>query len=164
MKNVKDQTETKTAPCVLLYLPTTFDLFPQIHSLRSSSDPTTPNSSLSFPFTELRFVVGKDQSKETEDEGGRPVVRCREEVEGRSMTKYAEFFDMGVRIVARFHSHCPQTARMYYKPPPTSFDADEPPAPEAASRHSPPPPPATFSEWPKAEPTPHGLIFTPFED
>ncbi|URE18954.1 hypothetical protein MUK42_12029 [Musa troglodytarum] len=25
--------------------------------------------------------------------------------------------DMGVRIAARFHSHCPQTARMYYKPP-----------------------------------------------
>ncbi|KAG6533538.1 hypothetical protein ZIOFF_007413 [Zingiber officinale] len=28
------------------------------------------------------------------------------------MTKYAEFFDMGVRIAARFHSHCPQTARI----------------------------------------------------
>ncbi|XP_042409817.1 zyxin-like [Zingiber officinale] len=80
------------------------------------------------------------------------------------MTKYAEFFDMGVRIAARFHSHCPQTARMYYKPPPTSFDADEPPAPEAARRHRPPPPPATFSEWPEAESTPHGLVFTPFED
>ena len=24
---------------------------------------------------------------------------------------------MGVRVAARFHSHCPQTARMYYKPP-----------------------------------------------
>lgn len=28
-----------------------------------------------------------------------------------------EMLDLGVRIVARFHSHCPQTARMYYKPP-----------------------------------------------
>uniref|UniRef100_A0A5K0UVN2 Uncharacterized protein n=1 Tax=Nymphaea colorata TaxID=210225 RepID=A0A5K0UVN2_9MAGN len=27
--------------------------------------------------------------------------------------------DMGVRIAARFHSHCPQTACMYYKPPAT---------------------------------------------
>ncbi|KAF3324411.1 hypothetical protein FCM35_KLT11878 [Carex littledalei] len=36
------------------------------------------------------------------------------------MVKYAELLDMGVRIAARFHSHCPQTARMYYKPPSTS--------------------------------------------
>ncbi|CAN6444835.1 unnamed protein product [Victoria cruziana] len=35
------------------------------------------------------------------------------------MGKYVEMLDMGVRIAARFHSHCPQTARMYYKPPPT---------------------------------------------
>ncbi|KAF6162621.1 hypothetical protein GIB67_003167 [Kingdonia uniflora] len=33
------------------------------------------------------------------------------------MSKYVEMLDTGVRIVARFHSHCPQTARMYYKPP-----------------------------------------------
>lgn len=33
------------------------------------------------------------------------------------MGKYVEMLDMGVRIAARFHSHCPQTARMYYKPP-----------------------------------------------
>ncbi|KAJ8622699.1 hypothetical protein MRB53_031228 [Persea americana] len=33
------------------------------------------------------------------------------------MGKYVEMLDLGVRIVARFHSHCPQTARMYYKPP-----------------------------------------------
>ncbi|KAF7080581.1 hypothetical protein CFC21_084634 [Triticum aestivum] len=33
------------------------------------------------------------------------------------MSKYVELLDMGVRIAARFHSHCPQTARMYYKPP-----------------------------------------------
>ncbi|OEL31169.1 hypothetical protein BAE44_0007813 [Dichanthelium oligosanthes] len=30
---------------------------------------------------------------------------------------------MGVRIAARFHSHCPQTARMYYKQPQTSYAA-----------------------------------------
>ncbi|KAH7650599.1 SGNH hydrolase-type esterase domain-containing protein [Dioscorea alata] len=35
------------------------------------------------------------------------------------MGKYVELLDMGVRIAARFHSHCPQTARMYYKPPST---------------------------------------------
>ncbi|KAM3314950.1 hypothetical protein ACQJBY_033609 [Aegilops geniculata] len=33
------------------------------------------------------------------------------------MGKYVELLDMGVRITARFHSHCPQTARMYYHPP-----------------------------------------------
>ncbi|KAF8675429.1 hypothetical protein HU200_014385 [Digitaria exilis] len=35
------------------------------------------------------------------------------------MSRYVEMLDMGVRIAARFHSHCPQTARMYYKPPHT---------------------------------------------
>ncbi|KAI3991456.1 hypothetical protein MKX01_000543 [Papaver californicum] len=33
------------------------------------------------------------------------------------MGKYIEILDLGVRIVARFHSHCPHTARMYYHPP-----------------------------------------------
>ncbi|KAK9154864.1 hypothetical protein Sjap_002344 [Stephania japonica] len=33
------------------------------------------------------------------------------------MSKYVEMLDAGVRIVARFHSHCPQTGRMYYHPP-----------------------------------------------
>ncbi|KAF9622680.1 hypothetical protein IFM89_032601 [Coptis chinensis] len=33
------------------------------------------------------------------------------------MGKYVEMLDTGARIVARFHSHCPQTAQMYYKPP-----------------------------------------------
>ena len=37
--------------------------------------------------------------------------------QARSMGKYVELLDMGVRIAARFHSHCPQTARMYYHPP-----------------------------------------------
>ncbi|GFY92224.1 hypothetical protein Acr_08g0006200 [Actinidia rufa] len=34
------------------------------------------------------------------------------------MAKYAELLDAGIRMAARFHSHCPQTARMYYHPPP----------------------------------------------
>ncbi|KAH6765891.1 hypothetical protein C2S52_016874 [Perilla frutescens var. hirtella] len=33
------------------------------------------------------------------------------------MGKYLELLDAGVRIACRFHSHCPQTARMYYHPP-----------------------------------------------
>lgn len=33
------------------------------------------------------------------------------------MGKYAEILDAGVRIAARFHSHCPHTARLYYHPP-----------------------------------------------
>ncbi|KAG8062487.1 hypothetical protein GUJ93_ZPchr0003g18140 [Zizania palustris] len=39
------------------------------------------------------------------------------------MSRYVEMLDMGVRIAARFHSHCPQTARMYYKPPQTAATA-----------------------------------------
>ncbi|KAJ3700002.1 hypothetical protein LUZ61_003707 [Rhynchospora tenuis] len=39
--------------------------------------------------------------------------------------KYMELLDMGARIVARFHSHCPQTARMYYKPPQTPADCTD---------------------------------------
>lgn len=34
--------------------------------------------------------------------------------------KYLELLDAGVRIAVRFHSHCPQTARLYYKPPTTT--------------------------------------------
>ncbi|KAF8043968.1 hypothetical protein BT93_A2064 [Corymbia citriodora subsp. variegata] len=33
------------------------------------------------------------------------------------MGKYVELLDLGVRMAARFHSHCPQTARLYYHPP-----------------------------------------------
>ncbi|KAI3839105.1 hypothetical protein MKW92_035028 [Papaver armeniacum] len=33
------------------------------------------------------------------------------------MGKYIEMLDFRVRIAARFHSHCPHTARMYYHPP-----------------------------------------------
>ncbi|CAN0917321.1 hypothetical protein LINGRAHAP2_LOCUS30224 [Linum grandiflorum] len=28
-----------------------------------------------------------------------------------------EILDVAARIVVRFHSHCPQTAQMYYHPP-----------------------------------------------
>ncbi|KAL4376231.1 hypothetical protein GQ457_02G040660 [Hibiscus cannabinus] len=36
------------------------------------------------------------------------------------MGKYMELLDAGVRAIARFHSHCPQTTRLYYHPPPSS--------------------------------------------
>ncbi|KAA8517099.1 hypothetical protein F0562_017392 [Nyssa sinensis] len=42
--------------------------------------------------------------------------------ERTEMGKYVEMLDLGVRIAARFHSHCPQTARMYYRPPSNSGD------------------------------------------
>ena len=42
---------------------------------------------------------------------------------GPEMSRYVEMLDLGVRIAARFHSHCPQTARMYYKPPSATDDA-----------------------------------------
>ncbi|XAR54378.1 hypothetical protein NMG60_11029475 [Bertholletia excelsa] len=38
------------------------------------------------------------------------------------MSKYMELLDAGVRMAARFHSHCPQTARLYYHPPANSKD------------------------------------------
>ncbi|KAF5737692.1 hypothetical protein HS088_TW13G00580 [Tripterygium wilfordii] len=38
------------------------------------------------------------------------------------MGKYMELLDAGVRIAARFHSHCPHTARLYYHPPCNSDD------------------------------------------
>nr|GLL40917.1 hypothetical protein A4A49_25276 [Ipomoea trifida] len=33
------------------------------------------------------------------------------------MGKYVALLDAGVRMAARFNSHCPQTSRMYYHPP-----------------------------------------------
>ncbi|KAH7527882.1 hypothetical protein FEM48_Zijuj05G0013600 [Ziziphus jujuba var. spinosa] len=39
------------------------------------------------------------------------------------MAKFVELLDVGVRMAARFHSHCPQTSRMYYHPP-TDSSAD----------------------------------------
>ncbi|KAH0730882.1 hypothetical protein KY285_001792 [Solanum tuberosum] len=33
------------------------------------------------------------------------------------MGKYIELLDAGIRIAARFNSHCPQTSRIYYHPP-----------------------------------------------
>ncbi|CAN6281512.1 unnamed protein product [Urochloa humidicola] len=44
------------------------------------------------------------------------------------MSRYVEMLDMGVRVAARFHSHCPQTARMYYKPPQTQPATTSPPS------------------------------------
>ncbi|KAL0429235.1 UNVERIFIED_CONTAM: hypothetical protein Sradi_0549500 [Sesamum radiatum] len=37
--------------------------------------------------------------------------------EGQNMGRYSELLDLSLRIFSRFHSHCPQTARMYYHPP-----------------------------------------------
>ncbi|KAM3323442.1 hypothetical protein P3S67_004593 [Capsicum chacoense] len=42
------------------------------------------------------------------------------------MAKYEELFDVGIRIVARFNFHCPQTSRMYYHPPtPNKLDEQQ---------------------------------------
>ncbi|KAE8715008.1 Detected protein of unknown function [Hibiscus syriacus] len=38
--------------------------------------------------------------------------------------KYKELLEAGVRVAARFHSHCPQTGRLYYHPPPNSDHCD----------------------------------------
>ncbi|KAH7853762.1 hypothetical protein Vadar_006306 [Vaccinium darrowii] len=42
------------------------------------------------------------------------------------MGKYLEILDLGVRIAARFHSHCPHTARLYYHPPSNTDDHHDP--------------------------------------
>jgi len=39
------------------------------------------------------------------------------------MGKFVELLDVGVRMAARFHAHCPQTARLYYHPP-SDHDGD----------------------------------------
>ncbi|KAJ7949211.1 Pituitary adenylate cyclase-activating polypeptide type I receptor like [Quillaja saponaria] len=36
--------------------------------------------------------------------------------------KVVELLDQGVRIAARFHSHCSQTGRMWYHPPPANSE------------------------------------------
>lgn len=42
------------------------------------------------------------------------------------MGKYVELLDAGIRIAARFNSHCPQTSRMYYHPPtPNKLDEQQ---------------------------------------
>ncbi|RWR93765.1 hypothetical protein CKAN_02303800 [Cinnamomum micranthum f. kanehirae] len=46
-------------------------------------------------------------------------------VENTDMGKYVELLDAGLRIVARFQSHCPQTARMYYKPPASNGNSNK---------------------------------------
>ncbi|KAL9687449.1 hypothetical protein QQ045_031852 [Rhodiola kirilowii] len=40
--------------------------------------------------------------------------------------RYVEMLDAGVRAVARFHSHCPQTASMYYHPPRNTEEKQQP--------------------------------------
>lgn len=45
-----------------------------------------------------------------------PVRRNLERESSVTMGKYTEILD-AFRIVCRVHSHCPQTARMYYHPP-----------------------------------------------
>lgn len=49
------------------------------------------------------------------------------------MSKFVELLDVGVRIAARFHSHCPQTGRMYYHPPANSDDNHHHHSPGCAS-------------------------------
>ncbi|TVU44550.1 hypothetical protein EJB05_03995, partial [Eragrostis curvula] len=41
-------------------------------------------------------------------------------VGGRYARVCGEVLDAGVRIAIRSYTHCPQTARMYYKPPATT--------------------------------------------
>ena len=45
------------------------------------------------------------------------ILHNKKHEERGDMRKFIEMLDAGVRIAARFHSHCPQTARLYYKPP-----------------------------------------------
>ncbi|KAL2234161.1 UNVERIFIED_CONTAM: hypothetical protein Sindi_1148300 [Sesamum indicum] len=42
---------------------------------------------------------------------------------GQNMGRYSELLDVTLRIFSRFHSHCPQTARMYYHPPAAHKDS-----------------------------------------
>ncbi|TVU44551.1 hypothetical protein EJB05_03996, partial [Eragrostis curvula] len=46
-------------------------------------------------------------------------MRIKVPVGGRYARVCGEVLDAGVRIAVRSYTHCPQTARMYYKPPAT---------------------------------------------
>ena len=61
----------------------------------------SPFSSVCFPFPRITYV------------------------ENTEMGKYVALLDAGVRIMARFQSHCPQTARMYYKPPASNGNSNK---------------------------------------
>nr|XP_009761558.1 PREDICTED: uncharacterized protein LOC104213716 [Nicotiana sylvestris] len=41
------------------------------------------------------------------------------------MGKYVELLDAGIRMAARFNSHCPQTSRLYYHPPSNHEDQQQ---------------------------------------
>lgn len=69
-----------------------------------------------FPRNIREIQEREGKEKACLEEKGRIIYTQR----SRDMGKYMEILDVGVRIVARFHSHCPQTARMYYHPPPNS--------------------------------------------
>ncbi|KAH0782321.1 hypothetical protein KY290_001919 [Solanum tuberosum] len=53
------------------------------------------------------------------------------------MGKYVELLDAGIRIAARFNSHCPQTSRIYYHPPtPNKLDEHQYPKDRDLHRHN----------------------------
>lgn len=72
------------------------------HATRSPMTPR-PSLSLSLSCFSLSLSLSNDH---------RESKLYRE-----TMGKYLEILDAGVRIAARFHSHCPHTARLYYHPP-----------------------------------------------
>ncbi|CAN6322796.1 unnamed protein product [Urochloa humidicola] len=65
------------------------------------------------------------------------------------MSRYVEMLDMGVRAAAMFHSHCPQTGRMYQKPPQTQAadDAKASNGQRASASRSPPSTCGTWRRW-----------------
>jgi hypothetical protein len=58
----------------------------------------------------------------------RPGEYCESIVETcdliSTVMKYTEVIGFGMRIIGRFQSHYPPTARLYYKPP-TNSDSDD---------------------------------------
>ncbi|KAF5737691.1 hypothetical protein HS088_TW13G00579 [Tripterygium wilfordii] len=68
----------------------------------------------------LRMLLKREEVKRS-GTGGRsdPFIYTNRDFD---MGKYMELLDAGVRIAARFHSHCPHTARLYYHPPSNSDD------------------------------------------
>nr|AFZ45982.1 hypothetical protein [Salicornia brachiata] len=83
-----------------------------------------PNPNFCFSLSLSNFQK-KSRDKEREIQTNYPTfkkskknTKPRKKKARKKMGKYSELIDAGVRIAARFHSHCPQTARMYYHPPP----------------------------------------------
>nr|DAD42410.1 TPA_asm: hypothetical protein HUJ06_000640 [Nelumbo nucifera] len=124
MKQIEYRTDwpINKAPSLLQILQAVFIIFP-FHGLShlgcflaSSSVKVLFSLVVSPSLSLLSSPPIRKKAGEREREGREISVE-------KEMSKYVEILD-AFRIAARIHSHCPQTARMYYRPPSNADDQD----------------------------------------